>query len=354
VCSHRHAIAGFLRWLGKHPHEAEETDVRDFLQLMLDGGAQWSWVSATLSAIRTAFDRLCGRNITERAMPTAYRRVGSPILSPREIVRLLIAAPSLGDKLLLGLLYATGSRPSDVLRLRWRDFEISEKTVAVRGGCGSSRRRISLPQSFRPLLARCRGGAGPEQHVFGSGVVSRCASLESVHSALKRAFALARIRESPTPGTLRRTFAAHILDHGADIRFILKTLGDVHLHETTLYTHESELHRSAARLHRPPPRATGPRCRMHIEMRRTSEGDEPRSSAVAALVVIGATPTRFERIQVHEEMPGWFTVLIPPLEEWSEPLSQITEEQRLRFQESAFYALLRRELARRFIRIRAC
>ena len=62
--SYRVVVVGFLRWLGRPPHTATREDVRDWLELLVDGGASSSWVSVHLSALRTMFDKLCGRSIT--------------------------------------------------------------------------------------------------------------------------------------------------------------------------------------------------------------------------------------------------------------------------------------------------
>jgi hypothetical protein len=64
VKAYHHALAGFLRWFGGLPHQVTREDVRDYLELLVDGGGSASWVSINLSAIRTAFDKMCGRQIT--------------------------------------------------------------------------------------------------------------------------------------------------------------------------------------------------------------------------------------------------------------------------------------------------
>lgn len=58
------ALRVFLRWRGGMPHEVSSENVRDYLETLVDGGGSSSWVSINLSAIRTAFDKMCGRSIT--------------------------------------------------------------------------------------------------------------------------------------------------------------------------------------------------------------------------------------------------------------------------------------------------
>ena len=127
VKAYRNALAALLRWFGGPPHGISRESVREYLETLVDGGGSSSWVGINLSAIRTAFDKMCGREVT-LGLETPRRPKRLPVvLSPQEIQRLLQAAPSLRDKLLLGLMYATGVRVSEVCRLRWRDFDFDRR-----------------------------------------------------------------------------------------------------------------------------------------------------------------------------------------------------------------------------------
>ena len=64
IRNYSNAIRGFLNWLCKPPHRATSEDVREYLAFLVDAGAGSSWVSTNLSAIRTAFDKMCLRQIT--------------------------------------------------------------------------------------------------------------------------------------------------------------------------------------------------------------------------------------------------------------------------------------------------
>ena len=74
---------------------------------MLDAGAAFGTVANHLAAIRTIFDKFCLRDVTF-GLVVPWRSKKLPvILSPDEVASILQAAPSLRDKLLLGLMYAT-------------------------------------------------------------------------------------------------------------------------------------------------------------------------------------------------------------------------------------------------------
>ena len=103
IKNYRTVLSGFLRWFGNRPDLITREDVRCYLEVLVDGGASSSWVSVHLSAIRTAFDKMCGRSVT-LGLETPRKPKRLPVvLSAQEVIRLLEAAPSLRDKLLLGL-----------------------------------------------------------------------------------------------------------------------------------------------------------------------------------------------------------------------------------------------------------
>ena len=64
IKSYRNALTGLLRWFGGPPHKITREHVRCYLELLVDSGASASWVSVNISAICTAFDKMCGRQVT--------------------------------------------------------------------------------------------------------------------------------------------------------------------------------------------------------------------------------------------------------------------------------------------------
>jgi site-specific recombinase XerD len=136
-------VGGFLRWLGRPPAHATREHVREWLELLVDGGASSSWTSVHLSSLRTVFDKMCFRAIT-LGLVTPRRTHKLPVvLSADDVRRLLAAAPSLRDKLLLGLMYATGMRVSEVVRVRTSDLDFARRTIRVDQGKGRKDRLVA-------------------------------------------------------------------------------------------------------------------------------------------------------------------------------------------------------------------
>jgi len=330
----------------------------------VDGSASSSWVSNQLSVIRTAFDKMCGRQVALGLM-TPRRPKRLPVVPSREeVLRILQAATSLRDKLLIGLMYAAGLRVSEVVRLRWRDFDFDRRVVNVWQGKGRTDRQVMLPQSFEPLLRELAKNFSPADHVFPAEATARKRrhlSPRTAQRAVARAVRLAGIGKRITPHSFRHGFATHLIENGTDIRFIQQLLGHVKLETTTLYTKVAVIRQqrvtspldalvggAASRRSLPAPKQ--PVGTMRLEMRaRNDPADTIRAADVTVCITAGQQKLTLQGIVVSEARPGWVTLQLPPQERWQGSLSRLTAAQRERIESAEFYQKLQFHITRRFL-----
>lgn len=362
--SYCHVLTSYLRFLGQPPAAATRESIRDWLELLVDGGASSSTVSVHLSCLRTVLDKMCFREVT-LGLVTPRRAHKLPVvLAVEDIKRLLNAAPSLRDKLLLGMMYATGMRVSEVSRLRVRDFDFERRTIRIEQGKGRKDRLVMLPSSFTPLLERFARVAGAESFLFPAAAdATRHLTPRTAARAMERALHLAGIDRPATCHTLRHSFATHLLESGTDVRFIQRLLGHLQLQTTTLYTKLAVLKGERATspldllnapreqpspppasLAAPPPpvvralppaqQSASPVGRMQIRLRRDEDGAD-------VTVVVRADPDIvLDGIRVTEPRPGFLALSLPPLEDWAERLTWLPPDTRARIEEGAFYEQL--------------
>ncbi|WP_052336072.1 tyrosine-type recombinase/integrase [Rhodopirellula sallentina] len=244
VKSYLNAVSSFLRWSGRQPHEVDREMVREYLLYLVESDKGYALVRVHSTAIRTVFDKFCFLDIT-LGLETPRRNKKQPVvLSKQEMQRLLEAAPTMRDKLILGLMYATGMRVSEVVRVRWREIDLDRNTISIVQGKGNVDRQVMLPETYRAMFSALQPQFDGAEFLFPAEAVpgrrsngDRHLSPRTAQRVMKRAVAIAGIRKEATPHSLRHSFATHSFEDGCDIRRIQKVLGHVRLETTTIYVH---------------------------------------------------------------------------------------------------------------------
>jgi len=264
----------------RHPAEMGGKEVEAFLtHLATTGHVAPGTQNQALSALLFLYREVLGvalpwmENVIRAKRP---RRI--PVVLSREEVDRLLTALEGRYWLMAALLYGTGMRLMECVRLRIKDVDFARNEICVRDGKGAKDRRVPLPAKLRqPLeaaiararqlhqrdleegygemqlphaLARKYPNAGREpgwQFVFPAPHRSndrRTGHVGRHHideSSLQRAVSIARMQarilKPATCHTLRHSFATHLLEAGYDIRTIQELLGHKDVSTTQIYTH---------------------------------------------------------------------------------------------------------------------
>lgn len=142
------------------------------------------------------------------------------------------------DRLLFTLMYACGLRVSEAVGLVWQDVDLDGRILHILGK-GSKQRIVPFPEWLQSDLREFSLNKGPNEPVFANRFGRPMTSRAVQQNMQKHADAI-HLHMKVHPHMLRHSFATHLLDHGADIRFVQELLGHSSLSTTQIYTHVSQ------------------------------------------------------------------------------------------------------------------
>ncbi|NIM93054.1 MAG: integron integrase [Anaerolineales bacterium] len=264
----------------RHPQEMGNREVEDYLTfLALKAKVSASTQNQALNALLFLYKEVLDKPLDFPIYSVRARRSKRiPTVLTRDEVHLVIERLPEKYRLIASLLYGSGLRLTECIRLRVKDVDFEMRQIIVRDGKGNKDRSTVFPEvliiPMKSHLLRVKGlhkedlsrGFGsvelpfalerkyPNAHqewiwqfVFPSSKISKDAehgvlrryhiSPSTVGRAVTRAARLARIPKRVTPHAFRHSFATHLLEDGYDIRTVQELLGHKHLKTTMIYTH---------------------------------------------------------------------------------------------------------------------
>jgi len=213
--------------------------VRGYLAYLVEErSASRSYHTQAVSALKILFHGVLHSPDLAEAITRPKREKHLPtVLSKQEIARLIEAARNPKHRLLVMLLYSSGLRVGEVVRLRIDDIDVERGLVRVRDGKSGKDRHTLLSSKALAALRAYRDMFGCQRWLFEGGRDGRHYTVRSVQHVVQRCATRAGIQRPVTPHTLRHSFATHLLESGTDLRYIQELLGHGSSRTTEIYTH---------------------------------------------------------------------------------------------------------------------
>ncbi len=264
----------------RHPRELGAEQLKAFLSsLVSEGNVAASTQNQALSALLFLYKSVLDLDLPWLdGIQKAKRPRRLPVVLTREESRALLARMEGTHELMARLLYGTGMRLRECLRLRVKDVDLDRREVLIREGKGARDRVTVLPSvlvdPLRLHLARVKelfladrragvpgvelpGAYGRKNPVAGerwgwqwvfpqrtlavdprTGIRRRPHAYEQTFSrALARAARQAELAKPVSAHVLRHSFATHLMEAGYDIRTVQELLGHKDVSTTMIYTH---------------------------------------------------------------------------------------------------------------------
>lgn len=259
IASYEADLRDFLAFLEplelRFPDEIGRDVIRGYVESLSHRGMSSSSISRHISSLRSFFRFLMAERFIDESPvdgiepPKGWTRLPT-VLSIDEVERLLSVYEraetpiQLRNRAILELLYATGLRVSELTSLRTDDISAELGYLRCRGK-GDKERLVPIGapalkaveeylKKGRPHLA----GSRFQPWLFLNRDGDKL-SRQAVWKVIKRAIKLAGIEKNVSPHTLRHSFATHMLERGADLRYLQEMLGHSNISTTQIYTHIS-------------------------------------------------------------------------------------------------------------------
>ncbi len=209
-----------------------------------------------ISALKQFFKWLCRQNYllsnpaSELEMPRAEYRLPKAVLTPEQVETVLMQpditdALGIRDRAILETFYSTGLRRNELVSLCVDDLDVERRALMIRQGKGKKDRYLPIGKRalswIEKYCSEVRSQlliAQYEKTLFISsyGEAINCDVLSRL---VKRYIDKAELGKSGSCHLFRHSMATHMLENGADIRFVQAMLGHAQLETTQIYTHVS-------------------------------------------------------------------------------------------------------------------
>ncbi len=254
VLSYTGDLKGFCRFMRvagvSDATKVNRTNVMAYVYELQKQHKSGATVSRNIASIRSFFHFLQRKGFvadnpaTDLDLPKVEKKM--PEILSLDKVELLLAQPNsdedkqIRDKAMLELLYATGIRVTELISLRVEDINLPLEYIH----CGSklksriipigAQARVSLDRYIQKV--RGRMVSKPEEEVLVVNCNGKPMTRQGFWKIIKCYAKKAGIEEEITPHMLRHSFAAHLIENGADLHSVQEMLGHSAISTTQIYT----------------------------------------------------------------------------------------------------------------------
>jgi len=228
----------FLNYTKKRAEQIENEDIKSFLfYLVTEKKLSISCINIVINALKYYYGKVLRKSyLYEIIRPKSARKLPI-VLSKAEIGRLISSVNNLKHKVIIMLIYSSGLRVSEVVKLKIGDIDFDRKIIFISSAKGKKDRCSLLSQSIIPYLTHYMRSYKPAFWLFQSQDKKFHITIRTVQKIFQETVRKNRLDKKATVHTLRHSFATHLLDSGTDIRYIQELLGHKSTKTTEIYTH---------------------------------------------------------------------------------------------------------------------
>ncbi len=235
-------IAHFEKFINHYKNlcfkEITEQEIRSYLQYLIQQQHSISYINQSINSIKFYYEVVMGMPNRFYSIERPFKEKKLPdVLAKEEVRRMIEVTTNLKHKCIIGLLYSSGLRRSELLHLKIEDIDSKRMLIKVRQAKGNRDRYTILSKSILENLRMYFKSYRPKVFLFEGLRPGTTYSASSVLKIVNRSSIKAGILRKVHPHMLRHSFATHLLEEGIDLRYIQALLGHKSSKTTEIYTH---------------------------------------------------------------------------------------------------------------------
>ena len=235
IKSYSYYITEILKYTRKSARDINSQDLKNYLEYLVDQNKSESTLNIAYSALKLYFGKILHRRFfiflpraqTEKRLPV--------VLSKKEIKRILEGIVNRKHKLIISLIYSSGLRVSEVVKIKVQDLNFENNTLFIKQSKGQKDRITIFAKKLGIELKKYIKDGNVQGILFKSNQ-SRLLTTRTVQKIFSQALESAGISKKASCHSLRHSFATHLLENGTNLRYIQKLLGHQKLETTQIYT----------------------------------------------------------------------------------------------------------------------
>ncbi len=224
----------FLKSSAQNVAEVTQDDAKKYLATLYDSKSK-NTIMLAAASLKFFFQEVLKKEFNDVKIPKKDKKLPE-VLTKDEVLKMINHSETRKSRLILSLLYSSGLRVSELVRLKPSDVSFNENIGWVRGGKGAKDRIFTLSPGLAGELQEHIRKNKDSKYMFS---MDKPLTTRNVQKIVKHIRQRAEIQKRVTPHTLRHSFATHLLEAGTDIRMIQALLGHSSLNTTQIYTHVS-------------------------------------------------------------------------------------------------------------------
>lgn len=227
----------FLDWAGMSAREVSSQDIKNYLLYLKSKNYSNTSLNSVISALKFYYGQILHRKLFFNIRRPKKEKFLPIVLTRQEIIKIINVASNIKHKLLLSLLYGSGLRVSEVVKIKISHLNLTDQSLLVKDSKGAKDRYTLLSGiSIKFLNIYLPQLPSGQKYLFTGQSGQSHLSQRSAQKIFEQAIVKSGFKTEASCHSLRHSFATHLLEKGVDIRYIQKLLGHQNIKTTEIYT----------------------------------------------------------------------------------------------------------------------